>query len=187
MTPAAARRLPLNLLFERPRKSSDHQYFVHCPAHVDERPSCSLRRKDGEWKWRCFSCGAAGDAVDLVMLREKCGFNKALEWIVHKFGDVEFDTAPIARDPFVLVCAAPGCGATRDIGPRTYKTPGRGGYEWRSSSELEALTAPDWEVAPDIIAALCPACAWKLKTPFAPDAPETPASNDGVPEAILRD
>lgn len=124
----------------------------------------------------CFSCGASGDAVDLVMLRQRCGMNTALKWIVEKFGDVEFDTAPEPASPYLLVCAAPGCGNTRDIGPRVYRTPGRGGYEWRSSSELEALTAPDWEVAPDIIAALCPACAWKFKTPF----PETPP----VPQAV---
>jgi hypothetical protein len=160
---------------------------VKCPAHADEHPSCSLRRIKGEWKWRCFSCHAAGDIVDLIMLREQCGYNKALKWIVDKFGDVEFATAPEPADPYVLVCAAAGCGATRDIGPRTYRTLGRGGIEWRSSSELEALTAPDWEVAPDLIAALCPGCAWKLKTPFAPAAPETPVSNEGVPEAILQD
>lgn len=185
MTPAAARRLPLPLFFEKTKKSSDSQHFVHCPAHEDKRPSCSLRRKKGEWKWRCFSCGAAGDAVDLVMLREQCGYKKALEWIADKFGDVEYDTAPEPSDPYVLVCAAPGCGATRDIGPRDYRTPGYAGREWRSSSELEALMSPDWEVAPDLVAALCPRCAWKFESPSA-ETPKAPPAIDTIsPDFIL--
>ncbi len=162
MTPAAARRLPLPAFFEKTRKSSDNQFFVHCPAHDDDRPSCGLRRKAGEWRFRCFACGASGDAVDLVMLRQRCGMKAALQWIVDKFGDVEFATAPAPADPWLLVCAAPGCGATREVGSRVYRTLGRGGYEWRSSSELEAHLAADWWVAPDLIAALCPACAWKI-------------------------
>lgn len=156
MTPVEARTLFLPLFFDRRKKLSDVQYLVHCPAHEDKRPSCSVRKKKGQWRWRCFSCAASGDVLDLVMLREQLNVPAALAWLVLNYGEQSVPPPePERKSPFVLVCWAPGCGATCDIGPKTYRTPGRGGYEWRSTAELEALTAPGWEVAPDLIAALC--------------------------------
>ncbi len=37
------------------------------PEHADENPSCStFVRRDGRTGWKCFSCGASGDLVDLL-------------------------------------------------------------------------------------------------------------------------
>lgn len=37
-----------------------------CPAHADHTPSASISKKTGRWK--CWSCGAGGSALDLTML-----------------------------------------------------------------------------------------------------------------------
>lgn len=160
MTPAAARTLPLHRLFAIKRKISDTRYLVNCPAHEDKRPSCSLRRKKGAWRWRCFSCGASGDIIDLIMLRERIAMPAAIALLVSTFGDMEAPP-PESKSSHLLVCAAKGCGNTCDIEPRTYRTLGRRGYEWRTTIWLEALCAAGWEVAPDLIAALCPSCVDK--------------------------
>ena len=155
MTPAAARLLPLPRLFPIKQKINEVSYRVHCPAHEDRNPSCALRRKKGIWRWRCFACHASGDICDLVKLKQNCALPQALAWLVEHFGEIELPP-PEPKPPFLLACWAPGCGATREIEPRTYRTPGYRGYEWTSSAALEALTAPGWHVAPDLIAALCP-------------------------------
>src|SRR5262245_40083367 len=36
----------------------------HCPFHQDPNPSFAI--KPGGRQWRCFGCGARGDAVELV-------------------------------------------------------------------------------------------------------------------------
>ena len=42
-----------------------HGRFL-CPAHADHTPSASISKKTGRWK--CWSCGAGGSALDLTML-----------------------------------------------------------------------------------------------------------------------
>lgn len=44
---------------------------VRCPVHDDRRPSCSVGIKQGSLVWHCFSCGAGGDAFDLVAAVER--------------------------------------------------------------------------------------------------------------------
>ena len=49
-----------------------------CPFHDDHRPSMSFSQSRGTW--RCWSCGAHGDAADLVMRKLGIGFRQALRW-----------------------------------------------------------------------------------------------------------
>lgn len=43
--------------------------IIRCPAHLDQTPSCSVRRAaDGTLSAACFACGWTGDALTLVAL-----------------------------------------------------------------------------------------------------------------------
>lgn len=46
-----------------------NQWSCPMPDHADTNPSCStFRRQDGRTGWKCFSCNASGDLVDLLEL-----------------------------------------------------------------------------------------------------------------------
>lgn len=49
---------------------------VNCPFHVEHTPSCYIF-DDGHFK--CFGCGATGDAIEYVMRRRSLDFAKACE------------------------------------------------------------------------------------------------------------
>ncbi len=41
--------------------------MVHCPAHDDQNPSCSVfRTEQGTVAFKCFACGAKGDVFSLI-------------------------------------------------------------------------------------------------------------------------
>ena len=44
-----------------------------CPFHNDKNPSLSFNVKENYY--HCFSCGASGDNIKLVMELLKCSFN----------------------------------------------------------------------------------------------------------------
>ncbi len=46
------------------RGSNGGRLWWLCPFHDDRNPSLSVRAEDR--RWRCFGCGASGDAVDFV-------------------------------------------------------------------------------------------------------------------------
>tara|TARA_B100000315_G_scaffold225363_1_gene231536 strand:- start:1283 stop:1834 length:552 start_codon:yes stop_codon:yes gene_type:complete len=51
-----------------------------CPFHDDHHPSLSVYRgRDGCDRFKCFACGAAGDAIDFVRRTENLTFRKAIE------------------------------------------------------------------------------------------------------------
>ena len=47
-----------------------------CPVHEESRPSASVNTETG--LWHCFSCGAAGDAYTIVMMREGVKYTDAV-------------------------------------------------------------------------------------------------------------
>lgn len=51
-------------------------YVALCPFHADKHPSLSVHPVKGVY--RCFSCGAGGDAIRFVEEMEHCGFMDAL-------------------------------------------------------------------------------------------------------------
>lgn len=54
-------------LIDRQTKKQARGIIVHCPAHDDRSPSCSVRiESDGTIAATCFSCGWRGDALGLV-------------------------------------------------------------------------------------------------------------------------
>ena len=51
---------------------SGGKYRCPAPDHDDANPSCSIfRRSDGRTGWKCWSCRAAGDLIDLQVLLGK--------------------------------------------------------------------------------------------------------------------
>ena len=54
-----------------------------CPFHADTNPSATLYQKDGKWRFKCFSCGEAHDAISFVMAVESCDFPTACRKITN--------------------------------------------------------------------------------------------------------
>jgi len=55
-----------------------------CPYHDDKHPSLHFSTKRGCFK--CFVCGAKGDAIKLVQDNKHLSFTEACEWITNEFG-----------------------------------------------------------------------------------------------------
>ncbi len=55
-----------------------------CPFHDDHHASLSFR--PGRGTWRCFTCGAHGGTIDLVMRRLGMDFLDACRWLAGEFG-----------------------------------------------------------------------------------------------------
>ena len=63
-----------------------------CPYHEDQHPSLHFSTKRGCFK--CFVCGAKGDAIKLVQDQENLTFTEACEWIIKECNIIVTDDAP---------------------------------------------------------------------------------------------
>ena len=63
-----------------------------CPFHDDHRPSLTFHARSNTF--RCFSCGAQGGPIDLVMRRLGMSFPEACRWLD---GGVTIDPLPLSR------------------------------------------------------------------------------------------
>lgn len=70
------RELPIADVLDALGIARDHAGKFICPSHEDVHASASINPKAPN-RWRCFSCGANGTALDLVMAVEDCSINKA--------------------------------------------------------------------------------------------------------------
>jgi len=57
---------------------------ILCPVHDESNPSCYLEPLINSWS--CWSCGAKGDTLKLVMLLRKLSLPEAVAWISETFG-----------------------------------------------------------------------------------------------------
>ncbi len=57
-------------------KRSGADWWGLCPFHSENTPSFSIYQKNGRWRFKCFGCGAAGDAFDFVRLIHGCRDNR---------------------------------------------------------------------------------------------------------------
>ena len=57
-----------------------------CPYHEDQHPSLHFSTKRGCFK--CFVCGAKGDAIKLVQDQENLSFTEACDWLIKEFNIV---------------------------------------------------------------------------------------------------
>jgi DNA primase len=60
-----------------------NQKFGHCTKHRDVTASVSIRDNKGSYK--CFSCGAHGDAIQLVMDMEGLDYMGSLKFLIEEF------------------------------------------------------------------------------------------------------
>lgn len=70
----AAKRIPIDSLIEV------RNGFARCPLHTDKTPSVKVYKEQN--KWHCFSCGAHGDSVDIIMAINGIGTAEAIKVLV---------------------------------------------------------------------------------------------------------
>jgi len=67
-----------------PLKRAGSKYLGVCPFHNDRHPSMNVNPRMGIYK--CFACGAGGDAIKFVQEFERVGFVEALRLVAAKAG-----------------------------------------------------------------------------------------------------
>ncbi|MEN8248815.1 MAG: CHC2 zinc finger domain-containing protein, partial [Bacteroidota bacterium] len=65
-------------------KRKGQNLWANCPFHNEKTPSFSVNPAKGFYK--CFGCGAGGDATDFVMEVEKINYLDAIRWLGKKYG-----------------------------------------------------------------------------------------------------
>src|SRR5271156_6792452 len=65
---------------------SGSSYKTLCPVHEEKTPYFMVQKGDSHY--RCFGCGAHGDAIAFLMNHLKMGFTEAVESLAEKFGVV---------------------------------------------------------------------------------------------------
>ncbi len=65
-----------------------HQLRAICPFHQDSKPSLNLypSGKGSPSHFHCFSCGAHGNAIDLVKEVNGTDFKSSIDWLARSFG-----------------------------------------------------------------------------------------------------
>lgn len=80
-------RLSIATLFERDGhelKRSGSRLICRCPWHSERTASCVVYVSQGTFN--CFGCGAHGDQLDYVQLRDRCDFGTALRRLAQAVG-----------------------------------------------------------------------------------------------------
>jgi DNA primase catalytic core len=67
-----------------PLRRAGSRYVGMCPFHNDRHPSMNVNPRMGIYK--CFACGAGGDAIKFVQEFEKIGFIEALKQVASRAG-----------------------------------------------------------------------------------------------------
>ena len=67
-------------------KPKGREHMGLCPFHDDRSPSMSVVTHKGNAFYKCFSCGAAGNAIDFVMEFHKMDFPEALRHLAARAG-----------------------------------------------------------------------------------------------------
>jgi hypothetical protein len=78
------RTVAAGLLGEPRRIDGSGRHWWVCPFHPDRNPSFCVTPDRGSWK--CFGCGARGDAAALVMKRNGVGFAEAVRYLGEGLG-----------------------------------------------------------------------------------------------------
>jgi hypothetical protein len=148
------RDFPLLSLFPDAIKIADGKWKALCPVHAEKNPSCYINThpKHG-WRWHCFSCGGDGNAIDVLVKRDRMTFREAVS---HTRGDEQVARPmPIRPKTSILVCD--GCrNETLEIERRTYGGGSR--VSWESTIELEMACATGWELSANLDFAIGPRC-----------------------------
>ena len=72
------------------------EYKCICPFHNDTKPSLGIYERHGEWRYKCFACGAGGDCFTYLMEYHKMSFVEAVRECADVAG-IEVPTTPGRR------------------------------------------------------------------------------------------
>ncbi len=131
------------------------EYKCICPFHNDTRPSLGIYERHGEWRYKCFSCGAGGDCFTYLMEYHKMSFVEAVRECADLAGievpatpgrqqegpdrQTMLDVMQAAQDFFVQALASPD-------GTEARTTFVKRGYSEEAQRELGLGFAPEgWE------------------------------------------
>lgn len=78
-----------------PLKKKGQNLWACCPFHQEKTPSFSVSPTKGFYK--CFGCGAAGDAITFVREIEGVNFVEAVKYLANKYGIDIQESAPNAE------------------------------------------------------------------------------------------
>ena len=65
-------------------KKNGRNYLGLCPFHKEKTPSFSVNAEKGIFK--CFGCGASGDAISFLMQLNHQSFMQVMEDLAYKYG-----------------------------------------------------------------------------------------------------
>ena len=88
------RSLPCEGVAQRLGMKVQHHKAL-CPFHNDHTPSMTFKGS----KFRCWSCGASGNAIDLVMRHLNLDFKTACRWLADEHNVIVSDISPSAFRP----------------------------------------------------------------------------------------
>ena len=89
------RSLPCEGVAQRLGMKVQHHKAL-CPFHNDHTPSMTFKGS----KFRCWSCGASGNAIDLVMRHLNLDFKTACRWLADEHNVIVSDISPSAFSVF---------------------------------------------------------------------------------------
>jgi len=141
-----------------------------CPFHEDHRPSMSV--SPSKQIFKCFACGAGGDVLKFVQMRENLTFPQAVERLAERAGiqlESRRSTAPQRRDPVSDVdpnlLARVNAWATKFF-QQCLNDPERGevARDYLASRRISAESIARWNlgVAPNAVDALAKAAGPKI-------------------------
>ncbi len=83
--------LPISMVIGNylPLKKQGNSLLALCPFHQDSKPSMNVN--DSKKMYKCFACGAGGDAITFVQKYRNLNFLEALQEICQKNG-IKFDS-----------------------------------------------------------------------------------------------
>jgi DNA primase len=78
-------------------KKKGKDFWGCCPFHNEKSPSFSVSQSKGIYK--CFGCGAAGDALTFVMNVDKVSYPDAIRYLANKYTiDIVEDVSKISKE-----------------------------------------------------------------------------------------
>ena len=134
----------------------------HCPDrdHPDEHPSVTMQVDgDGVQRWRCWSGGHGGTAIDAVMAAHHVDAGGAIRWLAERYTNLPITDRPPPTPPAALGHPDPERRRVRGAGGPAVVDPGRApptGTGWPPAASARTCCAPTGS-APTRAVATCPA------------------------------
>lgn len=99
------------------RKIGRDAFVTLCCFHSEDRPSMRVTLFKGVWRFKCFPCGAGGDALDFVQRTRGVSFKDAVALLADgRTLDLNVTTPTKRHVPaWLLVCDTRGCTSSLEV------------------------------------------------------------------------